>query len=486
MSLQKKAITGIKWNFLQVICYQLIAFFVFLLLARLLKPEDFGLVALASVFIQSTRTFVTFGFSTAIVQRHNLDTEHLDTAFWANLGISITVIFLTFFSAEEIAALFGEPRLAPIITWLSIGFLFSALINVQTAILLRKFDFKLLALRSMTGSLVGGLVGVMLALLNFGAWSLVGRQLTTSLVGVVLIWSIADWRPRFKFSIKHGKDLFNFGISVTGIELLNVVNRHADNFIIGYFLGPVALGYYNIAYRLITIVSDLLVGVVERVMMPTFSRLQKETKRLQRNFYNVIQIVSLISFPAFFAISLLSPELVIMLFGEKWTPSIPVMQVLALVGILQSVLRFHAVIIISLGKPNWRLTLQILEAMTNVIGFLIAVRWGIVAVAISYTIVNFFMFPFWLWAVNRLIKINFKAYLWQFLPAVTGSFIMVMWILFLKGLFNQKFGPVPVLVTCTVGGIILYLLTIYLVSPSLVVKVFNIGKGFLPKIGSKV
>ncbi|MEW5858966.1 MAG: MOP flippase family protein [Cyanobacteriota bacterium] len=481
MSIGKKAVKGVVWSVIQHWGSQTISFLVFSLLARLLEPEGFGLVALASVFIAFMEIFLDQGLTQAIVQRNELDPEHLDSAFWANLtvGILLTIFGIAF--AEPIANLFNNPQLEPIIQWLSLSFLFGAFSRVQQAIFHRKLAFKVVAVRSLAATLLGGTVGVVMAFQGFGVWSLVGQRLTNDLTGAVVLWGSSDWRPKFNVSVKHFKELFAFGINMVGFNIVNFFNRRADDFLIGYFLGTVALGYYTVAYRILWVMTQLLVTVTSQVALPTFSRLQEEPERLQRAFYTVTQFTSLIAFPSFLGVAVLAPELVQVLFGSKWQPSIPVMQVLAFIGILHSMIYFNSTVMMAKGKPSWRFGVNCLNAVINVIAFAVVTRWGIVAVALAYVISGYLVFPISLYLVRKLIPLQIITYLRQYIIPLTGTLVMVMTIWGARHLFGGLMNSVTFLIVGIGIGAIAYILTIFLIAP----KVFREALDFVQSIKTK-
>jgi O-antigen/teichoic acid export membrane protein len=180
-SLRQQFIKGIIWSAIQNWGTQGISFLVFLLLARLLKPEAFGLVSLAEVFLAFVRIFLDQGFSAAIVQRKELEPEHLNTAFWINLGISLLLTLFGIAFADTVATFFKQPELIPIIRWMSLSFFLSAFSQIQSAILQRKFRFKALATRCLIGAFIGGIVGIAMAFFGYGVWSLVGQQLSNQI-----------------------------------------------------------------------------------------------------------------------------------------------------------------------------------------------------------------------------------------------------------------------------------------------------------------
>ncbi|MEM7769783.1 MAG: MOP flippase family protein [Cyanobacteria bacterium P01_E01_bin.6] len=485
MTLKQKAAKGILWSFIQRWGSQLISFSVFLLLARLLGPEDFGLIALSGVFIAFMKVFLDQGFAAAIVQRKTVEQEHLDTAFWVSIGTSLLLVAIACSSAGWIADFYHEPQLAPVIRFLSINFVFKALNSVQNAILTRKLAFKTLAVRSLIGIAGGGSVGVIMALSGFGVWSLVGYQLANSIIEVPILWAVTDWRPGLRCSRKHFRELFDFGIHVIGMNGLVFLNNYSDNLLIGYYLGATALGYYTVAYRVLTVLTTLLAKTTNQVAFPTFSKLQQEPERLERAYYKATHLTSLISFPAFLGIVALAPELVPTVFGEQWAPTIPVMQTLAFIGILRTVFQFNGPIMMAMGRPDWRFKINIMNTVLNVTCFFAVVKWGILAVAIAFVIRSYAFAPVGLWLIKKLIKINLKTYLQQFQTPLIASLVMVGVILGLKQVLIT-WVMLPVLLGICIGiGCISYGLTVAYFEPNLSQELYELGKIILPKSKKK-
>jgi O-antigen/teichoic acid export membrane protein len=481
MSLRKKAAKGIVWSVVQKWGREGLSFITFTILARLLAPDAFGLVTLAYVYIEFIEIFMDIGFSAAIVQRTDLEREHLNTAFWMTVSVGAVIALSTVAAAGSIATLFSEPRLASVLKWLSIDFILTSLSNTQMAILQRDLAFKSLAARSMAARITGGIAGVSMAVAGFGVWSLVGQKLVSGAAGVIVLWRASDWQPGFKVSKEHYKDLFNFGVSVAGNNILKNLTQHSDDFLIGYFLGPTLLGYYTIGYKLLLIVIRLVTGIINAVAFPTFSRLQQNPKKLLKGFYKVTQYTSLLAFPVFMGLAILAPQLVPALFGSQWTPSVPVMQVLALIGILQSVTAFNGSVLRASGKPSWELGIMSLTAVCSVIGFLLSVHWGIVAVATSYVIVGYLLAPVSYLAIRKLFPIDIKNYLGQFMVPLLASLVMVAVVEGLKhALFIQGFHDYLQLFIYVLAGTVSYLLIIFILARSLSWQVLDLVNLALP------
>src|SRR5919106_1377792 len=370
MSLRQKAVKGLFWSVVQKWGRAGLTTITFIILSRLLAPEAFGLVALATAFTVFIELFLDQGFGSAIVQREELEPEHLDTAFWLNVLTSILMTVGLIAASGLLGALFEQPRLTSVLQWLSITLILSGLSSTQISILQRKLAFKEFAIRSMVANAVGGIVGISMAFAGYGVWSLVGQDLAGGLVRVVVLWRASDWRPGFKVSKRHYKELVTFGASIVGNNALNVLMKSSDDLLIGYFLGPTLLGFYTIGYQLLVIIIRLVTEVTNSVAFPAFSRIQHQPERMRNAFYKVTQYTSVFAFPVFIGLAALAPEIVPAVFGEKWAPSIPVMQVLALIGILQSVLFFNGSVIKASGKPSWQLGIMFLNAACSVIGFL--------------------------------------------------------------------------------------------------------------------
>jgi PST family polysaccharide transporter len=481
-NLRQKTAKGVFWSVIQKWGRMGITTITFIVLSRLLAPEAFGLVALATAFTVFIELFLDQGFGSAIVQRADLEPEHLDTAFWLNVLTSILMTGGLIAISGLIAAAFDEQRLAYVLKWLSITLLLSGLSSTQVSILQRKLAFKELAIRTTVANAAGGIVGIGMAFAGFGVWSLVGQDLANGFVRTIILWWSSDWRPGFRVSMKHYKDLVSFGISIVGNNALVALVRRSDDLLIGYFLGPTLLGFYTVGYQLLLIIIRLVTEVTNSVVFPTFSRIQHQPERMRNAFYQVTQYTSLFAFPVFIGLAMLAPELVPAVFGEKWAPSIPVMQVLSLIGILQSVMFFNGSVIKASGKPSWQFGIMLLNAVCSVLGFLLAVRWGIVAVAASFVIVGYLLAPVSYIAMRRLIQVDFRTYLRQFVPSLTASLVMVIVIFGLKFLLRDQ--PLNMYVELALylsSGVLAFILVLGLTARKLFLQLLELPSLVLPK-----
>jgi O-antigen/teichoic acid export membrane protein len=482
VDLKQEAVRSVTWSAARKWGVRLISFLVMLILARLVSPGSFGLVAYATVFTAFAQIFVDQGFSDAIVQFPKLEREHLDTAFWVSIltGAILTVVGIT--ASGLIANIFREPDLKPIVSWLSLIFILSSLSSVQQSILRRELAFKQLTIRSLTATIVSGIVAVVMAFLGFGVWSLVAKLLVEAIVSVIALWQVSNWRPSFHFSKESFKELFSYGINIVGGDFVDFLSVHSDDFLIGYFLGTVVLGYYTLAYNLLIVMTDLLVSVPNAVAFPVFSKIQDDPERLKSAFYEVTLLQSLMAFPLFLGVSAVAPEAVRVLYGDKWITSIPVVQILMLMGIVRSASYFYSSIFRAAGKPFWRFGIYALTAALNVVGFLLVVRMGIVAVAISYVVVSYGLMPLYFLLIRNLIHVTIRSHLNQYVPALISSLIMIAIVFLLKyGIGDNLLLPVRLFILVIVGAGT-YVVSIRVIRPSLYKKMLELAHMAFPRM----
>lgn len=474
MSIGKKTVIGFFWSVIEGWGSQAISLIVFFLLARLLSPEAFGLVAMANVFLAFMNVFLDQGFAQALIQRQKLDPEHLDTAFWTNLAIGIILAGLGITGAEIVARWFNQPQLVPILRCLCTLFVITSLSNIHKALLEREFAFKAIARRTLLGLVCGGITGILMALSGFGVWSLVAYQIVNEFMGTLVLWHASSWKPRLVFSKVHFDQLFSFGISLLALQFVNFFNNRGNDFLIGAFLGAEALGYYAIALSIMKAVQQLLMKPANQVALPTFSRLQEDLGKFRNVFYKATQLTGLISFPIFLGLFLLTPELIVILFGEQWRPAIAITQVLCFSGLIQAISSFKGQILVAMGKPEWRLWQSLLSIILSLIGFAIAFQWGIVAIAAAYTIRRYIVFPIGQWAIYLLIHISWRVYLLQFLLPIAASSVMLISMYLTKSIVTSiTSSNIAIILSCSLVGFIVYSAVIMLNPPDSLTRIIK-------------
>jgi O-antigen/teichoic acid export membrane protein len=398
------------WSGLQTWGTNLIGLAVFVLLARLLSPAEFGLAASAYVVVYFLRVLVDAGFSRLLIQKEHLTSEDADTAFWSALACGVALIVLCCLAAPLFALLYGEPRLTGIIRALSPIFLFVALDSTQSALLQRAMRWRVQAIRRLGAAAASAAVAVVLALHHAGVWSLVGQQLALEGLTALLLWPMVRWRPRRCFSRSSFRELTAFGARYSGLRILWYLGGSVDNLLIGVFLGPVALGYYVVAYRVFSQISDLITTTLNNVALPVFSRSQADHVELNRQFVEISSLAAAVACPAFVGMALIARPAVLAVFGAKWTPSVPVLEVLPLAGMLQAQFALASSYVIAVGRVGNELRWTVIVLGFQVVGFAIAVGLGITAVALALGIVFAVLLPVRLRYLGRLAGLRRHPY----------------------------------------------------------------------------
>lgn len=432
VGIKRQAARGVLWSAAGNWGYQLSTFVIFVVLSRLLTPSAFGTLALATTFTTFTHVLSEQGLADAIIQRREIDRRQLDTVFWTNIFVAVALMAALMASAPTISSTFDDPDLGPVLFWLSIALPITSLQTVQRAILTKQMAFASLALRSTVASVIGGGAGIVAAFSGLGVWSLVIQDLASATANTVTIWTVSNWRPGLSFSFLDFKSLSRFGVNVLGFKILQFFTRRSDDLLIGYFLGPVALGIYTVAYRLLRIMINVTTNVIGAVAFPAFSRIQHQPQRVKKAYVKSVGMTGFIAFPAFIGVIVIAPELVPAFFGERWLDAVPVMQVLSLAGLLEAVLFAPGVVMKALGKPSWRLAIAVVTTLFAIGAFLIVARLGIVAVAIAFAVVNYLLAPAAIVAARRLTGVDFRSIGRRIMAPLLGAIGMAAAILALK------------------------------------------------------
>jgi PST family polysaccharide transporter len=377
-----------------------------------------------------------------------------------NMAAGVVIAGSIAASANWLADVLQAPRLGPILQALSVVLVIRAATVVQTALLRRDFRFKAITGASVTAAALGGAVGVVAALRGFGVWSLVFQQITQAGVELILISIRCRWLPRFSFDSAAAKELLSFSAHVLGASLLNVVSRRFDDFLIGYVLGTEALGYYSMAYRILQLGIQFLISPTNRVALSTFSRLQGDRERLKDAFLGAVRLSATLAAPAFVGLSLLSRDLVYVVLGPGWQPTVQVLQLLALAGVRFSLNYYDSSIHFALGRPDIRMKLLMMHTTANVIAFLIAVQYGIVAVAAAYVLRTYVLAPVDLMVLTRLLPMRFTEYLGQLVTPLVCCACMAAAIFLVQSVLSGWAG----LLAGTAVGVVTYGLALRLVN----------------------
>lgn len=447
------AARGVAWSAVGQWGDQAVSLVVFVVLARLLEPSAFGLLAMAGVVVALARALAS-GFPDAVVQRFELTQGVLDSAFWGTLILGSAAAAAVSLTAPLAAALFGAPELRPVLVAMSVTVPIAALGSTHQAILRRQMEFRPIAELSLAAAGIAGVVAIVVALGGGGVWALVWQAVVHAAVTATLLWRAADWRPSLHLDPAELREVAKFARNIIGANVVNFFNRYSDDLVIGAFLGPVALGYYTIAYRLLWASTRALSGIASAVALPAFSRLQRTPDRFRQAFLGALELSALVAFPLYLGMAVLAPELTVTLFGPDWGPAAPILRVLAGIGLLHALTYIDPPALTAAGRPDWVLKVNVVNAVLNVIAFIIAVRWGVLAVAAAYTIRGYVTWPIPLHALKQVLGLRLRRYARQLAGAAGAAGIMTAAVLGLAWLVGGE--PYQRLLVCVPGGAAIY------------------------------
>jgi O-antigen/teichoic acid export membrane protein len=405
-----RILSGLAWKVASQVFRQLARVAVVVILARLLTPAEYGLAAMVLVFSSLVLIFTDLALGAALVQREVLTERDRSTVFWTSVAAGLGFTALGIALSWPLAAFYGEPEVQPLLAALSVSFLITALGTAHSALLNREMRFKSLELRMMAGTFVGGTVGIVVAFAGYGAWAIITQQLAIAFVSTALLWAFSPWRPHLAFSLASLRSLGGFSANVFGTRVLFYLNRKLDHMLIGRFLGASALGAYAVAYNVMLMPLSRIAQPVVEVLFPAMSRIQDDRPRMAAMWLRANRLIGAISIPAMVGLMLVAPEFVATLFGERWEDAVPVIQILAWVGLLQSLQRLNSSVLQACDRTGTLLRYSIVVLVASVIAFVGGLHWGIVGVAAGYAISSTVVEPYYAWITARVLDVRAVDY----------------------------------------------------------------------------
>lgn len=362
-SLKKKTVGGLLWSFGDLMGNQGIQFIIQIILARMLVPEDFGLIGMILVFIAISNSIVDSGFTQALIREQNATQTDYSTVFYFNFVVSIFIYFILFLSAPAISSFFGQPELVSILRVLSLGVIIKSFEIIPKAMFTKEVNFKTQAAVNMTASITSGIAAVILALMGLGVWSLVIRTLAMNIVQSLLLSISKKWLPSLVFSMASFKRLFGFGWKLLASGLIDTIYNNIFFVIIGKQYSAAALGYYTNASKFNDLAAQNLTATIQRVTYPVLSSIQDQQERLKQSFKKVIKLSAFIIFPIMVGLAAIAEPLILFVFGEQWMKMIPYFQLLCLGGMLYPIHALNLNILQVKGRSDLFLYLEIIKTI---------------------------------------------------------------------------------------------------------------------------
>ena len=438
MNLKQQTFSAVRWTTLAFLSKAVLQFLQVVILARLLTPEDFGLIALVVSIITFAQIFTDMGVSNAIIHRQYISHDELSSIYWLNVLSGITLTILLIVISPLIAGFYNVPSLGKALMLISLYFTITAIGQQVKVIAEKELRFSELARVEVFASIIGFIVSVTWAYISPSVFALIMGLLTTALITTVLLWgNIAKgWRPLIRLRFSEIRSFLKFGIYMMANNLVNTFNQQIDILIGARFLTPTSLGIYGLPRDLCLRLGLIINPIVTRVGFPVMAKVQDDKDKLKSVYLKTVRMTASINFPLYVGIAIFAPEVIRVIFGEKWQSAIPILRVLAIWGLVRASTNPVGSLIFALGKADlafkWNLSLMFLIFPSIWIG----TQYGNYGLAVSMLFVNLiFIVPSWLFLIRPLCNAGFFEYmnqliipLWISIVSVSFGYISVIYI----------------------------------------------------------
>jgi len=421
MSLEKKIASGVAWVALGKVMTQVFSFLVFIVVARFIGPDEFGLAALCYVFMALFQ-LVFAGMSEGVVTLQVEDKERLSSLFWATLGVGLTLSILCYLSAGTVAGFYEAPKLEGLLKAFSIFPFIVSLQAIQQIILMKDMDFRAFALRSFLAILGGGVVGIYMASKGYGAMSLIMQQNIQYAVAAIIFWCFSDWRPSFYIKTQHVTEIIKPGIKKMISDGLNFIKEQSPRVLLGYFLGATSVGLYGFSHRMSIALQEIITNPVFMVLFPALSKAQNEPGKQELIYKGFFFLVSCLVAPTVVLAVMTAPLYVPLLFGDKWIDATPVLQVVLAASLILQFGRLPSVIFRVYNKVHVQLCGEVLLIGIALILIWFAAQHSALAVAGALLITTFLYPPI----LYSLLAWKLDVNLWSFLTLLFRPVIAII------------------------------------------------------------
>lgn len=455
MSLKEKTVHGLSWSFIDQISNQSLTFIVGIILARILDPQEFGLITMITIFIAISESFINSGFSNALIRKKDCTDTDYSTIFYFNLTVGLFFFSILFVSAPAISSFFNETELTQIIRVLAFILIIDSFTIIQRTILIKQINFKLQTRISVIASTASGTLALIMAFQGFGVWSLVAQQLSRQALFSFFLWLWNNWRPKLIFSWLSFKSLFSFGSKLLISGLIDTIYKNIYYLIIGKFFSPQELGYYTRAQQFKNLPSQNLNAIINRVSYPVLSSIQDDKDRLKINYQRLIRSTMFITFILMLGMAAVAEPMVITLIGEKWRPSIIYLQMLCFVGMMYPLHALNLNMLQVAGRSDLFLKLEIIKKILAVPTILIGIYWGIkvmIAGMMINTLIAYYLNSYW---SGKFVGYSMKEQVADIIPSFLLALAMSVSVFLLGTLL--PFSPIwKLLLQLSFGAIFIF------------------------------
>lgn len=431
--IRNQTIYGLKWSALERISVQGIQFLIGVILARLLPPSDFGVIAMLTIFLAISQTIIDGGFSNALIRKVDRSEADYSTVFIFNIIIGVLLCLIVVWAAPYIAAFYEMPQLSSVMKVLALTLLFNSFSVVFYAILTINIDFRSIAIANFVSAIISGVIGIVMAYQGWGVWSLVFQSVSRSVINALLVAVLAKWRPKFFFSRVSFVEMFSYGSKILISSLINTVYANLTPMIIGKFYTSKDLGYYDRGRQFGVLPINYIVQTYERVTFPIMSQLQNDDTRLIDAYRKYIKSASLIMFIVVMLIIALAKPIILLILSAKWVEAIIYLQLFCVAEMFNHVTRLNLVLLQVKGRSDLFLRLEVIKKAISLSMLLCAAPFGIIPICISqilYSQIAMYINTYYtrkLFGLSYLMQVkDFSKYLIFAVVACAPAYLMVV------------------------------------------------------------
>ncbi len=422
--LKEKTVRGVAWSFVERFSVQGVTFILELIIARLVGPDNYGLIAMLAIFMSVSQVFIDGGFSSALIQRQQRNEADFSTVFYINIAISLLLYLALFLSAPAIAAFFSQPVLEPVTRVYSLNLVINSLVAVNKTKLTIDVDFKTQSKISFFSALLSGLVGVGLALMGWGVWAIVWQTLVCALLNVALSFYYVKWVPRSRFSLDSFHRLFSFGSKLLVANLISALYAKIYDVVVGKKYSASMLGLYSRADKFNQFASSNISGILQRVSFPVLSQIQDDDTRLLSAYRKYLQMSALVVFPLIMGLCGVARPLIQLLLGQEWMGCVPLMQILSFAYLWDCVVIVNLNLIYVKGHSDYVLRLEVIKKSVAFAILIATLPFGLIPICmgrVAYAIISFYLNTYY---TRKLLGYGFFAQLRELLPLIILSLMV--------------------------------------------------------------
>lgn len=477
-TLKQSVFSGLIWTFGERIIAQGISFILSIILARLLLPEEYGIIAIVLVFINLANVFVSNGFGEALVQKKNADNTDFSTAFYCSLAVAVALYVALFLAAPLIAKIYRYNDLILVLRVLSLKIIISSVSTIQHAYVSRKMIFKRFFFSTIGGTLVSAVVGIGMAYAGLGVWALVAQYLVNTVIDTVILFITIPWRPSLSFSTQAAKRIVSYGWKITASALINTGYSELRNLVIGGFYTTTDLAFYNRGNQFPSLVITNIDTAIGKVVFPAMAQSNDDKIRLKAVSRRALKTTSYLIFPLLIGLMVIARPLVMILLTEKWEPCIFFLQVGCIFFMCQPIQTTNWQIIKAVGRSDLCFKLEVLKKAIGISMLIVSIAFGVKAIAVMSAIFGVISMIINMVPNGKLINYTVKEQMLDFLPALTISILMGILV---HTVTLLEFNSILTLVLQLIVGILTYIGSSIIFKIDSFVYLLDTIKGFSKK-----